>query len=176
MFITPIPGITQLILKVTQLLSPHLCQTPRNLTKQRVNMIFLSFHEPKIKYPKKGFSRLRTLYEYSILLQPLPLVSEYLLSLLAFVVDNMQKFQTNSGIHSINTRHKHDLHQLSANLTSYQKGACYAGIKLFSTLPDKIKSLNHDIKVCKPPLKDYLSCRSFYSAQKFTSTENYQIL
>jgi hypothetical protein len=30
----------------------------------------------------------------------LPLASEFLLSLLSFVVDNMKKFQTNSDIHS----------------------------------------------------------------------------
>jgi hypothetical protein len=60
----------------------------------------------------------------------LPLASEILLSKLSFVVHNMEKFQTNSDIHNINTRHKHDLHQPSANLTSYQKGAYYAWIKL----------------------------------------------
>jgi hypothetical protein len=49
----------------------------------------------------------------------LPLASEFLLSLLSFVVDNREKFQTNSDIHSINTRPKQDLHQLSADLTSY---------------------------------------------------------
>jgi hypothetical protein len=69
--------------------------------------------------------------------------------------------------------HKHDLHQPSANLTSYQKGACYAGIKLFNTLPDSIKSLNHDIKLFKPALKDYLLSHSSYSVEEFTSTENY---
>jgi hypothetical protein len=82
----------------------------RNLTQLRVNMIFLSFHEPKIKYLKKGFSQLRTLYEYPIVLQSLPLASEYLLSLPTFVVDNMEKFHTNSDIHNTSTRHKHDLH------------------------------------------------------------------
>jgi hypothetical protein len=91
----------------------------------------------------------------------LPLASEFLLSLLSFVVDNMEKFHTNSDIHNINTRHKHDLHEPSANLTSYQKGAYYVGITLFSTLPDSIKSLNHDIKVLKPALKDYLLSHSF---------------
>jgi hypothetical protein len=76
----------------------------------------------------------------------LPLVSEFLLSILSFFVDNTDKFQTNSDIHNINTRHKHDLHQPSANLTSYQKGAYYAVIKLFNSIPDSIKSLNHDKK------------------------------
>jgi hypothetical protein len=68
----------------------------------------------------------------------------------------MEKFKTNSDIHtSINTRHKHDLCQPSANLTSYQKGAYYAGIKKFNTLPNSIKSLNNDIKVI--PLKKWQS-------------------
>jgi hypothetical protein len=31
----------------------------------------------------------------------LPLASEYLLSLLSFVVDNIEKFETNSDIHSL---------------------------------------------------------------------------
>jgi hypothetical protein len=101
----------------------------------------------------------------------LPLASEFLLSLLCFIVDNMEKFQTKSDIHSINTRHKHDLHQPTANLTSYQIGAYYAGKKLFSTLPDSIKSLNHDINVFKPALK-YLLSHS-YSVEEFTSIENY---
>jgi superoxide dismutase len=99
-------------------------------------------------------------------------VSEFKLSLLPFAVDNMEKFQTNSDIHNIHTRHKHYLHQLSTNLTSYQKRAYYAGMKLFNTLSDSIKSLNHDIKVFKPALKDYLLSHSFYSVEEFTSTEN----
>jgi hypothetical protein len=48
----------------------------------------------------------------------LPLVSEFLLLLLSFVVDNMEKFQTNSDIHNINTRHKHDLHQSNYSILS----------------------------------------------------------
>jgi hypothetical protein len=76
----------------------------------------------------------------------LPLASEFILSLLSFVVDNIEKFKTNSDMHIVNTRHKHDLHMLNANLTSYQKGAYYAGIKSFNILPSSIKSLNSDIK------------------------------
>jgi hypothetical protein len=93
--------------------------------------------EPQILLCRKPFTKFNTL----------PLVSEFQLSLLSFIVDNMEKFQTHSDIHNINTRHKHDLHQPSANLTSYQKGAHYAGTKLFNTHPDSINSLNHDIKL-----------------------------
>jgi hypothetical protein len=56
-----------------------------------------------------------------------------------------------------------------ANLTINHKGAYYAGIKLLSTLPYNIKSLNHDVKVFKPVLKDYLLSHSFYPVEAFTS-------
>jgi hypothetical protein len=36
----------------------------------------------------------------------LPLVSEFLFSLLSFVLDKMEKLQMNCDIHNINTRHK----------------------------------------------------------------------
>jgi hypothetical protein len=48
----------------------------------------------------------------------------------------------------------------------------YTGIKLFSNLPPTIKSLNHDIKIFKPALKDHLLTHSFYSVDDFTSVEN----
>jgi hypothetical protein len=69
-----------------------------------------------------------------------------LLSLLSFVVDNIQKFQTNSDIHNISTRYRYNLHVSNTNLSRYQKGVYYTAIKLFNSLPPTIKSLNHDIK------------------------------
>jgi hypothetical protein len=54
-------------------------------------------------------------------LNTLPLMSKSVLSLV---------------FRCINTRHKHDLHQQSANLTSYMKAAYYVVIILFSILPD----------------------------------------
>jgi hypothetical protein len=77
----------------------------------------------------------------------LPLASEFLLSLLFFLLWTTWKSSKQTDVHSTNTRHKHDLHQPSTNLTGYQKGAYYAGIKIFNSLPDRIKSLNHDMKV-----------------------------
>lgn len=113
------------------------------------------------------------MYVYSIVLQLLPLVSEHPLLLMSFVVVNTEKFQTNSDIYNTNTRHKHALPQPSADITSYQKDAYYAGLKLFSTLLNSIKSLNHDINVFKPVLKDYPLSYSLYPFEEITSTENY---
>jgi hypothetical protein len=97
------------------------------------------------------------------------LASEFLLSLLLFIVDTTEKFETNSNEHSVNIGHKHDLHMLNAKLTTYQKRSCYARVKLFNTLPSSIKSLNHDIIVFKPALNVYLLCHSLYSVEEFTS-------
>jgi hypothetical protein len=61
----------------------------------------------------------------------LPLASEFLLSLSSFVVDNMEKFLTNSDIHSRSTRSRYNRHVPNSNLSKYQKGVYYSVIKLF---------------------------------------------
>jgi hypothetical protein len=113
---------------------------------------------------KSRFSCRKLFWKFHIL----PLASEFILCLLSFVVENLDKFQINTDAHNLNTRYKYDLHMPNTNLTKYQKG----GIKLFNNLPPIIKSLNHDIKVFKPALKDYLLTHSFYSVDDFTSVEN----
>jgi hypothetical protein len=65
----------------------------------------------------------------------LPLLSECLLSLSSFVVDNIETFQTNSDIHHISTRYRYNLHVTNTNLRKYQKGVYFSGIKLFNNLP-----------------------------------------
>jgi hypothetical protein len=91
----------------------------------------------------------------------LPLASKFLFSLLSFVVDNIETFQTNSDIHHISTRYRYNLHVPNTNLSKYQKGVYYSGIKLFNNLPPTIKSLNHDIKKFEPARKGYLLSHSF---------------
>jgi hypothetical protein len=86
----------------------------------------------------------------------LPLASEFLLSLLSFVVDSMEKFQTNSDIDNINIRYRYNLHVPNSNLSKYQKGVNYSGIKLFNNLPPNVKNLSHNIKMFKRALKEYL--------------------
>jgi hypothetical protein len=73
----------------------------------------------------------RELFKHLRILQ---LQSQYILSLLIFVVDNKNLFYLNSEIHSINTRQNFNLQQPQANLTLYQKGAYYSGIKVFNNL------------------------------------------
>jgi hypothetical protein len=63
----------------------------------------------------------------------------------------------------------------NTNLSKYQKGVYYSGIKLFNNLPPNIKSLNHDIKKLKPSLKEYFLSH-FYSVEEFTLAKNSQLL
>jgi hypothetical protein len=72
----------------------------------------------------------------------------------------------------ISIRHKHDLHQVIVNLTSYQNGVYCAGIKLFIILLGSIRSLKYVIKLFKLTLKCYILCH-FYSVEEVTSAENY---
>jgi hypothetical protein len=65
-------------------------------------------------------------------LKILTLQSQYILSLLLFVVNNRDYFTANSELHNINTRTKSNLHQPMTNLTTYQKGTYYSGIKAYS--------------------------------------------
>ena len=48
-----------------------------------------------------------------------------------------------SSVHSTNTRNKHHLHRAIANLSCFQKGASYSGIRIFNNLPQSITSLRN---------------------------------
>jgi hypothetical protein len=100
-------------------------------------------------------------------LRILPLQSQYILSLLVFVVDNKNLFHVNPEIHSINTRQNSNLYQHQANLTLYQKGAYYSGIKVFNNLPPNIRNLSCDVKRFKLKLGKYLHLKSFYTLEEY---------
>ena len=74
------------------------------------------------------------------LLQNLPVPSQYILLVLLFLTKNKDKFMTNSQMHKITTRQTFDLYIPTANLTIYQKGVYYQGIKIYNHLPKIIKT------------------------------------
>jgi hypothetical protein len=51
----------------------------------------------------------------------LPLMSQYILSLLTFVSNNREQYFANSEIYNINTKHTSNLHLPTAQLNIYQK-------------------------------------------------------
>ena len=59
-----------------------------------------------------------------------------------------------SQVHKINTRQTSDPYIPTANLTVYQKGVYYSGIKIYNHLPIVIKDLSGDKNKFKLALND----------------------
>ena len=72
-------------------------------------------------------------------LKILPLQSQYIFSILLFVVKNKDLCATNQEIHNNNTRSNTNSHPPVCNLTIFQKVAYWSAVKLFNHLPLKIK-------------------------------------
>jgi hypothetical protein len=97
----------------------------------------------------------------------LPLQSQYIFSVLIFVVKNKGLCTTNQEIHNITTRLNINLHPPVCNSTLFLKRAYYSHIKLFNQLPLKIKSLTNEIKLFKPALNRFLNLHSFYTVEEY---------
>ena len=80
------------------------------------------------------------------------------------------QFLSNSQLHKINTRQTCDLYVPTANLTIYQKGVYFSGIKIYNHLPTAIKDLSYDKNKFKLALKRYLLHNSFYSLEEYFNT------
>jgi hypothetical protein len=96
----------------------------------------------------------------------------YIVSLLNFIVNDQEHFQTNLALHIVNTRNRHDFHRPSANLPWLQKSACYSGIKILNNLICSLKSLVKKNVQFKAALKRYLNTYSFYSFDEFLMFKN----
>jgi len=101
-------------------------------------------------------------------LKILPLQSQYIYSLLLFVINNGDYFRVNSEVHNINTRNKSNLHLPTSNLSVYKKGTYYTGIR-FNSLPSQIKELCHNRNQFKRALKNFLYFHSFYNLDEYFS-------
>jgi hypothetical protein len=97
----------------------------------------------------------------------LPLQSQYIFSLLLFVVKTLHMFKSNSVVHTINTRNSSDLYLPSVHLSKVQKAVYYSGIKVFNCVPSKIKSSSSDVRKCRSALKRFLLEGSFYTIQEY---------
>ena len=75
-------------------------------------------------------------------------------------------------IHTINTRRNSNLYVPAANLTLYEKGFYYSGIKIFNHLPTTIKNLLDDKNKFQIALKKFLLIHS--TAWRNTLTHNKQ--
>jgi hypothetical protein len=100
-------------------------------------------------------------------LQILTLPSQYIFSLLMFVVKNKDLFFLNSEIHTMKTRNNPNLHMPNINLSISQKGVLCSGCKIYNKLPPHIKGLSKDLMRFISTLKTFLMKRTLYSIDEF---------
>jgi hypothetical protein len=65
----------------------------------------------------------------------LSLPHEYTISLMNFIGNKQEHFQTNTAAYSVNIKNKHHLHRSTANCSCFKKSAYYTSIKIFNSLP-----------------------------------------
>jgi len=61
-----------------------------------------------------------------------------------FTVNIEENFQTSLFVHSVNTRNKHYLHRPNANSSYFHKSTFCAGIRIFSSLPHRLTSVEDE--------------------------------
>jgi hypothetical protein len=111
-------------------------------------------------------SKMGSLNELFKTMESLPYYYQYIFSLSLYVVNNKHLFYKElTKIHNRDTRYANNFHLPITNLTTYQKGAHFAGIKIFN-LPNYLKCVGSDIQVFKTPVKRFLS-NSFRSIEEY---------
>ena len=100
-------------------------------------------------------------------LEILPLTSQYILLLMLFVVKNKHFFILNTENHTKSTRQLNNLYHPITNLTVYQRGVHYMGIRIFNNLPPYIKDISNNVKKFENCLKRFLHIHSFYSLEEY---------
>jgi hypothetical protein len=99
----------------------------------------------------------------------LPLKSQYVYSVLLFVLKNRKLFTTNYDTHNLQTRQSNNLHPPTSTLALYQKGVYFTGIKLFNNLPPEMKDTVGSPKQFKVSLRRYLVAYCFYDLEEYYS-------
>jgi hypothetical protein len=100
-------------------------------------------------------------------LETLPLASQYILSLMLFMVNTKNLFISNSGKHDINTRQSNHFYKPISNFMVYRKGVHCMGIRVYNKLPTHIKEESHNPRKFKTHLKQFLHIHYFYSIEEY---------
>jgi predicted restriction endonuclease len=86
-----------------------------------------------------------------------------------FVARNSELSVTNANVHNFPTRSHNDLHLPIANLSVFQKGVYFSGVKIINNLAADLKQTFYDIYKFKKALKKFLLDNSFYSLEEYYS-------
>jgi hypothetical protein len=79
-----------------------------------------------------------------------------------FVIGSQNNFHSGLEVHRLNTRSKSQLYLPISNLSVFQKGTTFSGIRLVNSLPGAIQSLRSDGVRFKNNLLTYLVTNSFF--------------
>ena len=91
----------------------------------------------------------------------LPSYSQYVFSLLLYMVNSKHLFTKILEVHNHGTRSANNFPLHFNNLTNHQKGDHHAGIKIFNNLPIHLNCVVNDIQILKLALKRFLPSNSF---------------
>jgi hypothetical protein len=108
-------------------------------------------------------------------LEILPLPSQYILSLLIFMIRNKNQFLVNYEIYHFDTGQHANFNQPSVNVTNFQKGVSNVGTKVFNMLSSYIKVEFDNPKKFKLVLQKFLYEHSFYSLDEYFKFQKRQI-
>ena len=109
-------------------------------------------------------------------LKSLPLPSQYIFSLLFFVIRNRNQYTANSKIQHINTKQHSHFHQLQCSLIKYQNGTYYLDIYFYNGLPSYIKDISDSPNRLTSLLKDFLYIKIHISLKWIFSIKQEWIL
>jgi len=82
----------------------------------------------------------------------------------------------NSEIHHIDTRQHALFHQPSTNLTKYQKGVYYLGVKVFKMLSSYMKKESDNTKKFRLTVQKFLYKNSFYSLDEYFEVQRIKFI
>jgi hypothetical protein len=89
------------------------------------------------------------------------------------IINNQEYFETNSALHSVNSRNKYHLHRGIASLPRFQKKTHYNGIKISNNLPSSLKSLINGKTQFEVSLERFLNAYPLYFLDEFPLSKNY---
>jgi hypothetical protein len=100
-------------------------------------------------------------------LEILPFISQYILSLMLFVVKNKNYFTLNLVNYTNSTRQLNNLYQPVTNFAIHQTGVHYIAIKIFNNLPPYIKDTSTNVRKFEICLKQFLHTHTFYTLEEY---------
>jgi len=77
-------------------------------------------------------------------LEILPVPCQYILSLILFIIDKLNNFQTGLEKHGLHTICKNQLFIPITNITSVQNVVTYPGVEIYNNVPSNILDLKND--------------------------------